>query len=374
MYIFAEPVTEEQVAEIQSQKDAEIKEFERNILGLTRGQDSDTNDTPEIDRKWEEIQSDVQKAIEEDESRIDEDTEGTDSNSNRPEVFEQGPLYAGKSASSAGNGANAVSAGYEEDEDEGENEDEEEEEEDEENKDDRDGNDKGKGDFKSGRQEGPDELLIDEAEINATDAFKAEHNVDGTGTEQNNAAPSEDFPVKVQSITNALREEPNEDDTPSAISRQQGQPTTNAEGEGQQEHETRTGQPLPDCMNEEVVQADTAATSSDSEGLLAMTLTLRNKVNGEYVHRPETMGAADEWSVEYSLTDISAQKARVLYNACQLRRKNRMESKLVLDESGVVPGFIQNLRALSRKGRDWRKKQDKMDEERPVQMVSEEEG
>ena len=127
-------------------------------------------------------------------------------------------------------------------------------------------------------------------------------------------------------------------------------------------------------MNEEVVQADTAATSSGSKDLLAMTLTLRNKVNGEYVHRPETMSAADEWSVEYSLTDISAQKqARVLYNACQTRRKKRMESKLVLDEQEVVPGFIQNLRTLSRKGRNWREKQNKMDEERPVQMVSEEE-
>ena len=378
MYIFAEPVTEEQVAEIQSQNDAEIQEFERSVLGLTRGKDFDTDDDPKVDPKWEEIQSDVQKAMEkdglfEDGSGIDEGTEGTESNSNRPEVFEQGPLYARKSASGAGNGANAVSAGYEEDECENE-----EEEEDEENKDDGDGNGNGDGDVEeSRRQEGPDEFLNDEAEVYATDAFEAEHNVDGTGTEQNNIALSEDYPVKDQSITNVSREEPNEDDTPSAISRQQGtnaEPSTNAEGEGQQEHQTRTGQPLPDSMTEEVVQADTAAASSGSKDLLAMTLTLRNKVNGEYVHRPGTMSAADDWSVEYSLSDISGQKkARVLYNACQLRRKKKMENKLVSDELSDVPGFIQHLRVLSRKGRDWRKKQDKMDEERPVQMVSEKE-
>ena len=376
MYIFAEPVTEEQVVEIQSQKDAEIREFEHTILGLTRGKDSDTNDAPEIDPKWEEIESDVQKAIEEDElfedeSGIDEGTEGTDSNSNRPEVFEHGPLYARKGASGAGNGTNAVSAGFEKDE--GENE----EEEDEENKDNRDGNRNGSsnGDFEeSRRQEGRDECLIDEAETNATDAFKAEHNVDGTGNEHNNVAPSEDYPVKVQSITNVVREEPSKDDSPSAISRQQGtsaEPSTDAEGEGLQEHRTRTGQPLPDCVNKEVVQADTAAISSGSQGILAMTLTLRNKLNGEYVLRPEAMSAADEWSVEYSLTDISEEKrARVLYNACQLRRKKRMESKLVSDEQEAIPGYIKHLRALSRKGRNWRKRQDEMDEERPVQMVS----
>ena len=378
MYIFAEPVTEEQVAEIQSQNDAEIQEFERDILGLTRGKDSDTDDAPEIDPKWEEIQSDVQKAMEEDElfedgSRIDDGTEGTESNSNRPEVFKEGPLYARKSASGAGNGANAVSAEYEEDECENE-----EEEEDKEKQDDGDCNGNGNGDNVESRwQEGPDEFLNDEVEINATDAFKAEQNVEGTGIEQNNVALSEDHPVEDQSITNVLGGEPNEDDTPSAISKQQGTnagPSTKVEGEGQQEHQTRTGQPLPNPVDEEVVQADAAATLSGSKGVLAMTLTLRNKVNGEYVHRPETMSAADEWSVEYSLTDISEQKkARVLYDACQVRRRRKMEKQLVSDEQEVVPGFIQRLRALSQKGRNWRKKQDKMDEERPVQMVSEKE-
>ena len=363
MYIFAEPVTEEQVVAIQSQKDAEIQEFERNILGLTRGKDSDTNDAPEIDTKWEQIQSDVQKAMEEDElcedrSEIDEDTEGTETNSNRPEVFEQGPLYARKSASGASNGANAVSAGYEEDEGEDK-----EEVEDEEDRDDRDSN--SNGDFEeSRRQEGPKEFLIDEAEIDATDTIKTEHKVDETGSQQNNIAPSEE-------------EEPNEDDMLSAISRQQGtnaELSTGAEGEGQQEHQTPTDQSLPDRINAEVVQADTAATSSGSEGLLAMTLTIRNKVNGNYVHRPETMSAADEWSVEYSLTDVSGEsKARALYDACVLRRKRKLESKLVSDEQEeVVPGFIQHLRTLSRKGRNWRKKQDEMDEQRPVQMLSEE--
>ena len=376
MYIFAEPVTEEQVAEIQSQKDAEIQEFERNILGLKRGKDSDTNDAPEIDPKWEQIQSDVQKAMEEDElcedrSGIDEDTEGTEPNSNRPEVFEQGPLYARKSASGASNGATAVSAGYEEDE--GENK---EEVEDEEDRDDRDSD--GNGDFEeSRRQGGPKEFLIDEADVNATDAVKTEHKVDETGTQQNNVAPSEGYPVQVQSIINVSREERNEDDTLSAISRQQGtnaELSTSAEGEGQQEYQTPTGQALPDRNNAEVVQAETAATSSGSEGLLAMTLTLRNKVNGKYVDRPETMRAADEWSVEYSLSDVSAQgKARALYDACVLRRKKKLERQQVSDEEeAVIPGFIQHLRSLSRKGRNWRKKQDEMDEERPVQMVSEE--
>ena len=373
MYIFAEPVTEEQVREIQSQKDAEIRAFERDILGLTRGSESDTDDVPEIDPKWEEIHSNVQKAIEEDELFEDglggnEGIEGTKSNSKRPEVCEEGPLYARKSASGAGNGANAVSAGYEE------------EEEHEENKDDGDGNGNGNGNGdveEIRRQEGPDKFLNDEAEINATDAFEAEHNIDGAGTEQTNVALSEDYPVKTQSIPNVITEERNEDDTPSAISRQQGsnaEASSIAGGEGQQEQQSRTGQALPGSINEEVVQENSAATSSGSKDLLAMTLTLRNKVNGKYVHRPERMSAADEWSVEYCLNEISEEKkARYLYRACQSRRRKKFEDGLVSNEE-VLPKFLQNLRSLSRKGRSWRKAQDKMDEERPVQVLSEKEG
>ena len=324
MYIFAEPVTEEQVAEIQSQNDAEIQKFERKILGLTHGKDSDMDGAPEI----------VQKAMQEDEifedvSGIDKGTEGNESNSNFPEVFEQGPLYARKSVSGAGDGANSVSAVNEEVECENE-----EGEENEENKDDGDGNGNGNGEIEeSRRQEGPDEFLNDEGE------------------------------------------ELNEDDGPSEKSRQQvtnEEPSTNAEGEGQQEYQTRIFQPLPEPTNEEVVQAETAATSSGSQGLLAMTLELRNKVNGRDVYRPLRMSAADEWSVEYSLTELSTPKrARELYEACQLRRRKKLNKSV--EEEKVPDLFIQNLRRLSQKGRDWRKKQNAMDEERPVQVLAEKE-
>ena len=396
MYVFAEPVTEEQVAEIQSQNNAKIQEFERNVLGLTRGNDSETNDAPKVDAKWEEIQADVQKAMEADEltddgsdqdqEAIDEGAEGTESNSNPPQVFSQGLLYASKSASGAGDSAITVSAGYEEDEGEDEDgidgKDEcENEEEEEENR--KSGADNGNGEVEeSRRQKGPEESLEEEAVVSATDASEAERNVDGDGGEENHIAPSENYPVKVQNTTNRITEYPNEDDTAGAISRPQSTNKTReatddeldtrvssdaeamifAEGEGQEEYQSGADHSFLNTIDEEVVETDT--------DLLAMTLTLRNKVNDEYVHRPVTMTANDEWSIEYSLTEISEPKrARALYHACQWRRRKKNEKSL-FPEGEDIPAFVQNLRRLSRQGRIWRKKLDKMDEGQPVQVLS----
>ena len=372
MYVFAEPVTEEQVAEIQSQNSAKIQEFERNILGLTPGNSSETDDAREVDPKWEKIQADVQKAMEKDElsddgfgqgqEAIDEGAEVTEYTPTRPEVFEHGPLYATKSAADADGGAFAASAGNEEDADdtdgEGECENEEEEEE---------GEGEGEGNLNdneevegSRRQEGPEELPEGETDINAIDIVEAERSVDGDGTD-------EKYPAKFQNTTNLSREEPNDDNTPGATF---GQQSINDASEPKDDEQNSRVPPNPEPNA--IAQADTIAISSPSQDILAMTLTIRNKVNGKDVLRPIKMTAADEWSIEYSLTEIPTQsKAMALYHACQMRRRKKMESSLIPDDAEEISAYIRNLRDLSRQGRRWRKQQDKMDRERPVQVLSE---
>ena len=377
MYVFAEPVTEEQVVEIQSQNDEKIHEIESNILGLIRGNDSETDDAQDDDSKWETIQADVEKAMETDEllddgsdqdqKIIDEGAEGSQPKSDRPEVFEHGPLYASRSASGLDDDLIAVPAGHQEEEgDDGEDDDidgkaesEHSEEKEEEEESEEDGDESGNGEVEGNRrQERPEESFEGEADI---------------GTDENNVALSVDHSIRDQNTTiviggkpNDTREETDEEyiGIPSAA-----EPNTITERESQQEDQTKADRP---SINEEIIQADTTAESSKSEGILAMTLTLRNKVNGKYVLRPLKMTATDEWTVEYSLTEVSDQtRARALYNACQLRRKKKMERALVPDEDeGGVNGYIQNLRNLSTSGRKWRKKQDKMDSERPVQVLS----
>lgn len=302
MYVFAEPVTEEQVAEIQSRNSAQVQEFERKVLNLTRGNGSETNHAQKLDPNWEKIQADVQEAMEKDElsvdgsglgqEALDEDAEGSRVTPIRPEVFEHGPLYASKNAAGTDDDTTAISAGNEEDEGDGEGDD----------------------------------------ETNGEDECE-----DEDGTAENTAVLSDNYPGESKPNANLSGEEHNEDDTPGA-----------------------TGS-----------QAGTSATSSPPEDILAFTLTVRNIVNGEHVLRPERMTEADDWSIEYSLTEIESQEmARRLYKACQVRRGKKLEPEALPEDTNLVSVYIRSLRNLSIKGRRWRKQQDRMDSERPVQVLS----
>lgn len=70
MYVFAEPVTEEQADEIQNSKSEARKKFERDVVGVKR-------DDPDIQAEWQDIQS-----------RVDEEVEGDELKSRNEEIDE----------------------------------------------------------------------------------------------------------------------------------------------------------------------------------------------------------------------------------------------------------------------------------------------
>ena len=97
----------------------------------------------------------------------------------------------------------------------------------------------------------------------------------------------------------------------------------------------------------------------EGQDLLAMTLTLRNKVNGAHVTRPENLVRSDRWAVEYSLTEItSASRAWQLYRACQARRRKGLDNEGHDEADAAASYYIRRLREMSTRGREWRKKQD----------------
>ena len=367
-------MTEEQVAEIQSRNSAKIQEFERNILGLR------PKGAREVDPKWEEIQADVQQAMERDELSIDGDAEGDGSAPDRPEVFEQGPLYAHKSAADADDDAIVAPARHGEDEadidDEEESEDDEdkeaeeqekdeeqeeeeqqeEEEEEEEEEDNGDANEDGR--VEASRQQKDLEVLLEgKAGINTTDIIEAKRKVVEDDAEEKDPRLSEDYPSEILNDANTVAEEPNFDDTSGITS---GQESTNEARESTEQESQQADQ--------EVVQTKTTAKSD----VLAMTLTIRNKVNGRYILRPEALKAADEWSIEYSLNTVENQsRAQALYQACRKRRDKKFETLSVPEEAEVevVNHYIQMLRDLSLKGRRWREEQDRTDTKRPGQVL-----
>ncbi|OKO98481.1 mRNA degradation protein pet127, mitochondrial [Penicillium subrubescens] len=98
--------------------------------------------------------------------------------------------------------------------------------------------------------------------------------------------------------------------------------------------------------------------------LLAMALTIRNKVNDEYVDRPtEGFKADDKWQVEYELSELSPAQGHVLYKMCKTRRMRGLEGRGE-DELEVASNvYIRRLRQISKEGRKHRARENELDKE-----------
>ena len=412
MYIFAEPVTEQQVAEIQSQNEAKIEAFNRNILGLHRGEEVESQDTEEDDSKWDNIQADVQEAMDKDELSVndpskeqdaeDDEVEDSELGSEEQGAFEEGPPNANKNNSHDSEDATATVTGSEGNEENGEDDkdaidevesDEEVEEQDQEQGEEVDQELTEEEQGNENSDEAEESRENEEFEENAGDDSDVEELVgeeestgvsedESQGSEQSTVATSEDV-IEVEDIAEAedrgeslldatTDHEATQDHTKAAsdakIKREYVPPMPGAE-EG--EFPTEADQPFLDSITEELAEADDA--TSPGQDVLAMTLTVRNKVNGKFVLRPERLTAQDSWSIEYSLVEVSSQRrARALYEACQLRRKKRLDTPEVPEEEEVLNQYLLRLRELSAKGKKWRARMDKEDRKKPTQVLGKE--
>lgn len=127
-----------------------------------------------------------------------------------------------------------------------------------------------------------------------------------------------------------------------------------------QESSGETSEP----SSEDTQDAFSEFDSSPSE-LLAFTLSIRNRVNNEYVTRPENLTSSDNWTVEYSLEEFSDEEEAVSRYKDLRRRKWNAFSKTT-DEAKIDwwynSWFMQQMYDVSEKGRKWREEMDRVDE------------
>lgn len=411
MYIFAEPVTEERVAEIQSHNEAKIKEFERKIFGLT-SDETLAQETEEDDSKWENIQADVQETMDKDELSIEqpngedveyENLENTPVASNGRDSSRDGGLSAGREEAREGDEATSAAAESEDDEedelldneeDEGAegqdgekleeltDEADEEQDLDEESLEEAEDNKERIGEEiqEANEREGQEELQGGDGEEKAREEEST--NVDqeyGQADDQSISAADQDHAESKELLTEGneqerLRAGSVEHATPPIDHRKQDT-SENAHGQtSPPSSEAHADFPLEadkaflTKVTEELSHTDAAA--SQSPDILAMTLTIRNKVNGKFVLRPERLTAQDKWSIEYSLNEVDTEtRARALYQACQARRKKKYDKMETKSDEENITGYLQRLRELSMQGRKWRARQDKEDTKKPVQIL-----
>ena len=396
MYIFAEPVTEEEIEAIQSSTRAKVEKFETEVLGLKREAEEEHE---EDEQNWEDIEAKVQEAMNKDESGVDDLTQPT------------GPdtISVGSDMPDSQDDHGSVDA-------------------------DRAGADRMKG------LRGLHNMDNGESDLEATKAEALSDKLSGTLTGITDAGhqsiqelpqPAHQEPAGSEAMArpepgNAIFSDIGTSELlDSALSEDVAhEPVAAAEPNAQPEDElvssessnldsNETSKSPPSATSSPISSIGSALTTAlmDSESkalsftshadadflddldnehtalladasqkpLLAMTLTIRNKVNGKYVLRPENLSChaplsstvrtvpfkGDTWSIEYSLGTVNnASRAWTLYRSCQLRRKKRLDMRDREEEDSWKDNvYMVKLRELAKQGRRYRRALNKQDEE-----------
>jgi len=386
MYIFAEPVTEEQIEELQSKNSAAIEAFERELLGLSKDAEKDHPD------EWDEIQAKVDEVMDKDERGVEEAGECEDIapavkefDDGRHITEEVAAYEEGEDESNVHivdglpNGAAIDDAEETREEDLNEEDEELEESEDSEVE-----------------ESQKDERLLDEADDvediaedeAAAEVHETEDAQDGEEGEEyeikEDEADVEETHVEDPHLEESAIEPPIVDVSttdPSFDSQEPSDSSANSEAPGDSAptsaDATTTEPPEFDSTADPAFLDDLATESTALESkppILAMTLTIRNKVDGKYVLRPgnlttSTASASDKapkppgWSVEYTLREVEDRnRAWTLYAACQERRRKQLDKSE--GEENVRPDnarFLQMLRDLTARGREYRETVEKRD-------------
>ncbi|KAI0024446.1 mitochondrial protein Pet127-domain-containing protein [Xylariomycetidae sp. FL0641] len=105
--------------------------------------------------------------------------------------------------------------------------------------------------------------------------------------------------------------------------------------------------------------------------LLGMVLTVKNKVNGSYVARPEGLNPKDDWAVEYNIERMPDERARTIYAQLKGRRRKVMEDTGDR-ETEWYNMFKGKLSSTTQKGRDFRAKETAIEKTQPVHVVGRE--
>lgn len=336
MYIFAEPVEEEKIEKIQSTNKAKIEAFERKILGLSDKELSDEDRKAE----WDNLRAEVEDIMEMDEQGPAETEEARESS-----VSEQEPDV---DAESAGAVAAEELDVEEQDVEKGSN---------------------GKAEVEAVSEEELQEM--EKIVSDTSEDVKEQDGEDALAEEEIVSSDAENIKGKE---TEALEEIEEKEPVSEAIE-DSGAAATEAAKDSAVEtvdaETSATSAPEQDSVifedgNSEVVENEEPDNTRASRKVLGMTLTIRNRVDGEYVERPRD---GSKWEVEYALEEIANEKAMGLYQALLMRRKKALVKEVDLKRDAFNDKFIETIKMLSQRGRMWRTEQDRKEAQMPIKML-----
>ncbi|KAK1835959.1 mitochondrial protein Pet127-domain-containing protein, partial [Podospora conica] len=133
-----------------------------------------------------------------------------------------------------------------------------------------------------------------------------------------------------------------------------------------------SSEPQDATASEQQPDAATAAnTSPHADKLFGMVITVNNRVNGDYVARPDKLEKADKWVVEYAIEEMEPERAARIYKQCQKRRAEALSDSEHRDKAWYEM-FRGDLKKYSDKGRLHRRRETEKAPHFPVHVLGEE--
>ncbi|KAG7113873.1 mRNA degradation protein like [Verticillium longisporum] len=420
-YIFARPVTDEEVAQVQNSNQAAVAEFERKLMGIEQeeneaeaseldiepqpAQEEEMADTPEETRQqtlefWEEMQDKVEEAVENDALGVNHVREAIQS------ALEQSGLLKARSAEEAqsyveslldaltGSQASDASKAAEDEYP-----------------------------AVSSELASPDTVNeVSAGEDSVTEGGQARlefteepqssvEEADSASSALESSTRSSDLSLKELILRVAERIDNRPETEETTLTPEQAASEISKLGEFERllvklvetKHEKSSSETTEDVApalspesNETPAEAANEASAADKtapaaeeqpkeepledivgDEILGMHLTVRNKVDNKYVTRPERPKDRSSrplrWTLEYSIEEIPAQSAKRIYQSIQTRRKKALKSDSD-DRSNQWRQMWQGkLQDMSQRGRRFRQKEDAHGRKNPVHLFEREE-
>lgn len=105
------------------------------------------------------------------------------------------------------------------------------------------------------------------------------------------------------------------------------------------------------------------------EELMGLYVTVRSKVNGEFVNQPKDVASQFNWSVEYTVTEMTDQKAREIYPQLRNRRFQALNFENGGKDRAWMSQYRERLRGMAKAGEKYRESVEKKQQGKDVYVA-----
>ncbi|KAM4056285.1 mitochondrial protein [Hirsutella rhossiliensis] len=122
-------------------------------------------------------------------------------------------------------------------------------------------------------------------------------------------------------------------------------------------------------VEEAAAKADIEHDTKKQPDILGMYVTIRSKVNGDFVERPEQPGRQFDWTVQYAITELPVKRAQKIYAEMKKRRRKAFESDPETKEADWHRMFGGSLPDRTKRGVDYRRRRTQQEAGNPIYVA-----